>query len=64
MYAGADIVTHFSFRPDFCTLGTPVVKCTLASGTWQRIAVWVLDALMAMALDVFMVCIADLRAML
>ena len=64
MYAGADTVTHFSFRPGFCTLGTPDVKCILASGTWQRIAVWVLDAPMATALDVFMAFIADLRAIL
>ena len=64
MNAGADTVTHFSFRPGFCTLGTPDAKCTLASGTWQRIAVGALDAFMAMALDVFMAFIADLRAML
>ena len=34
MYAGADTATHFSFRPGFCTLGTPDAKCTFASGAW------------------------------
>ena len=56
MYAGADTATHFSFRPGFCTLGTPAEKCTLASGAWQRMALEALDA--------FMAFIADIRAIL
>ena len=47
MYAGADTATHFSFRPGFCTLGTPDAKCTFASGAWWRTGLEALEAFMA-----------------
>ena len=47
MYAGADTVTHFSFHPGFCTLGTPDAKCTFASGAWWRTGLEALEAFMA-----------------